>query len=306
MIDGRQHPGAEAVETFGWFKAHRWLIARRTVQFVFLAVFLTGPLFGLWITKGTLAASKTLGVLPLTDPFIALQSLFAGHIIATTGLIGAAIVLATYALIGGRVYCAWVCPINPVTDAAYWLREKLAVGKGWQPERHLRYWLMGGCLLAALITGVVAWEAINPITMLHRGLVFGTIFVGGLSWLLVVAVFLFDVFISRRGWCGHVCPVGAFYGLVGRFGLLRITAWRRADCDDCMDCFAVCPEPHVITPALRGQGDESPIIASIDCSNCGRCIDVCSKSVYRFSHRFDMVVEPASSAPGVAEEKRVA
>jgi ferredoxin-type protein NapG len=56
-------------------------------------------------------------VLEDTDPFVALQSLAAGHVPETLGLIGVAIVLAFYLLVGGRVYCSWVCPINVVTDA---------------------------------------------------------------------------------------------------------------------------------------------------------------------------------------------
>jgi polyferredoxin len=54
-----------------------------------------------------------------------------------------------------------------------------------------------------------------------------------------------------------------------------------------MDCFAVCPEPQVITPALKGAvRGRGPVILSPDCSNCGRCIDVCSKDVFRFGSRF--------------------
>src|SRR3546814_8096019 len=33
----------------------------------------------------------------------------------------------------------------------------------------------------------------------------------------------------------HVCPVGAFYGLLGKRALLRVNASGRAACDDCMD-----------------------------------------------------------------------
>ena len=36
------------------------------------------------------------------------------------------------------------------------------------------------------------------------------------------SVFFFDLFVSRRGWCGHLCPVGAFYGLLGTTVLGRM------------------------------------------------------------------------------------
>ncbi|WP_417244087.1 quinol dehydrogenase ferredoxin subunit NapH [Celeribacter sp.] len=286
--------GREAVELKGWWKAYKYLILRRTSQAIFLLVFLIGPWFGLWLVKGTLAGSMTLGVLPLNDPFIALQSLVAGHIPETTALIGAVIVACAYALIGGRVYCSWVCPINPVTDAAHWLHTRLDLPKGWQPKRQTRIIAMFAVLAVSALSGTIAWELVNPITMVHRALVFG----GGFAWAFVIGVFLFDLLLSRRGWCGHLCPVGAFYGQLGAKSVLRVTAVKRAACDDCMDCFAVCPEMQVITPALRGQDDDTPLILSPDCTNCGRCIDVCSVDVFEFTHRFD-----TRPAPGRVREK---
>lgn len=278
-----QHPGATAVAEKGWLRAHKWLLLRRLSQVAFMGLFLLGPIAGVWIVEGNLTSSLTLGLLPLTDPYVLLQSLAAGHWPATTALIGGLIVLLAYAVIGGRVYCSWVCPVNIVTDGAHWLRERLGVRKGWQPKRQTRLWVLGMTLAVSAVSGTIAWEAVNPVSMLHRGLIFGF----GLAWTIVAAVFLFDLFVSRRGWCSHLCPVGAFYGLVGSASLLRVSAYDRAACDDCMDCFAVCPEPHVITPALKGadQG-RGPVILSPDCTNCGRCIDVCSLDVYRFTGRF--------------------
>jgi ferredoxin-type protein NapH len=293
--------GQEAVEGKGWIGAHRFLLVRRASQLFFLVLFLLGPWFGIWIVEGNLAGSLTLGVLPLTDPFILLQSFVAGHWPEMTALIGGLIVLVVYALIGGRVYCSWVCPINPVTDAANWVHRKLDLPKGWQPKRGTRLWILATVLLVSGLSGVIAWELVNPITMLHRGLVFGM----GFVWAMIAAIFVFDVFVSRHGWCGHLCPVGAFYGLIGSKSLLRVSAANRTACDDCMDCYAVCPENQVISPALKGKPGSSPLILSPDCTNCGRCIDVCAVDVFNFTHRFDdHVVQP--SDPVAAPEPRAA
>jgi ferredoxin-type protein NapH len=287
-MTGDRRAGAEAVAAKGWPAAHKWLLARRLSQVGFLGLFLLGPLAGVWLVEGNLTSSLTLGVLPLSDPYVVLQSLLAGHLPKTAALTGAAIVLAVYAAIGGRVYCAWVCPVNPVTDAAAWLGGRLGLNKGWQPKRSLRLWVLGMTLLAAAVTGGIAWEAVNPVSLLHRGLIFGL----GFAWSVVLAVFLFDLFVSRRGWCGHLCPVGAFYGLLGSFSLLRVSARGRRHCDDCMDCFQICPEPQVIPPALKGAPKGAgPVILAPDCSNCGRCIDVCPHDVFRFASRFDRVEE---------------
>lgn len=276
-------PGAEAVRVKGWFGAHRWLILRRVAQLSVLALFLTGPWFGVWIAKGNLASSLTLDVLPLTDPYLFVQSLAAGFMPGATALIGAAIVAGFYALFGGRLYCAWVCPVNVLTDTAAWLRRRLGLKSGRVPDANTRYWVLAGSLLAAALTSSLVWEWVNPVTVVQRSLIFG---LGG-SLTVVIAIFAYDLLVASRGWCGHLCPMGAFYGLLGQKSLLRITADRRSACNDCMDCFKVCPEPQVIRPALKKAGQDSPLILDRDCTNCGRCIDVCGRNVFHFTHRFD-------------------
>jgi len=279
-----RRPGAEAAAARGWFASHKWLLARRAAQLLVLAVFMIGPLAGVWIVKGNLNFSHTLDVLPLADPYVLLQSVAAGSVPGTRALAGAAIVLGFYLLVGGRVYCSWVCPVNAVTDFAAWLRRGLGIGKSVRISASVRYWLLGATLVLAWATGTIAWELVNPVSMLHRGLVFGV----GAAWAVVLAVFLFDLLFSHRGWCGHLCPVGAFYRVVGTKSPVRVTAARRALCDNCNDCYAVCPEPQVIRPALKGAAaGASPVVLSPECTNCGRCIDVCAQRVFRFGLRFD-------------------
>lgn len=275
--------GVEAIEKKGWLGAHRWLILRRFSQLTVLALFLSGPWFGLWLAKGNLASSLFLDVLPLTDPYVFLQTLAAGFLPASSALIGAGIVVAFYFLIGGRVYCAWVCPVNVITDLAAWSRRRLGIKGGRVPDANSRYWILGGSLLAAALSGSLVWELVNPVTMIQRSLIFG---LSG-SLIIVFAIFIYDFLIAGRGWCGHLCPMGAFYGLLGSAALWRVSAAKRAACNDCMDCFTVCPEPQVIRPALKKAGQESPLILHQDCTACGRCVDVCGKQVFTFTHRFD-------------------
>ncbi len=275
-------PGSEAIAEKGWLAAHKWLILRRVSQVGILLLFLVGPWFKLWIVKGNLNYSYTLDFLPLADPYLLLQSLLAGQAPERLALIGVAIVLALYLLVGGRSYCAWVCPVNLVTDAANWLRARLGLKGGAHLSRATRYWVLGMTLLAAALAGTLVWEMVNPVSMLHRGLFFGL----GFAWAVILAVFLFDLFVMRHGWCGHLCPVGAFYSLIGKLALTRIKLPRRDACNDCMDCFAVCPEQQVIRPALKGIDGAPPVILDANCTNCGRCIDVCSKQVFVIGSRF--------------------
>jgi ferredoxin-type protein NapH len=105
-------------------------------------LFLAGPWLGIWWLKGNLASSTFLDVIGLTDPLVLLQSVVAGHKVATAALIGAATILVAYTLLGGRTYCSWVCPVNIVTDAAFWLRTRLRISASWQPRKSLRWWVL--------------------------------------------------------------------------------------------------------------------------------------------------------------------
>ena len=291
-------PGAEAARELGWWRAHRWLVLRRISQFGILGLFLLGPWAGIWIIKGNLTSSLLLETVPLTDPFVLLQVLFTRHLPETTALLGAAIVLVFYALVGGRVYCAWVCPVNLVTDLAHWLRLRLGLRSNARISRRTRYWLLGVVMLLAAVTGSLAWELVNPVSMTHRAIFFGV----GMAWAVVLMVFLLDLLVSRHLWCGHLCPMGAFYSLVGSRSLIRVSAHARDCCNDCMDCFAVCPEPQVIRPALKGaERGHGPLILDSDCTNCGRCIDVCSRQVFDFRSRFDSRVTSCSETGAVPD-----
>lgn len=286
----------DAIETKGWWGAHRWLVLRRFTQLSVLALFLVGPWFGWWIVKGNLNYSLTLGTLPLADPLVMLQSLLTRHVPERNALIGVVIVLAFYLLVGGRVYCAWVCPMNIVTDAASALRRKLDIRGGGDMPRQTRLWILALILVLAATTGGIVWELVNPVSLLPRGLIFGM----GAGWFLIGGIFLFDLFVMKRGWCGHLCPVGAFYGLLGRWSLVRVSATKREDCNNCLDCFIACPEQQVIRMPLKGASKGvDPMILSSDCTNCGRCIDVCAKDVFTFVPRFapNKIPTPPGASP---------
>lgn len=281
--------GSDAIAAKGWMGAHRFLLLRRASQLGILVLFLSGPLLGLWIVKGSLASSLILEIVPLTDPHLLLQSMLSGVMPETAALIGALIVALFYMVVGGRTFCAWVCPVNMVTDLAAWLRRKLGLSASSRGSRSTRYWMLGLTLVLPLATsGGIVWELVNPVSILFRGIVFGI----GAGWLLIAGVFLFDLLLVKDGWCGHLCPVGAFYNLLGSKSLLRVNATRRRACNDCAECFLVCPEPQVIKPALQGaRKGLGPVILASDCTNCGRCIDICAKDVFRFGGRQAREVE---------------
>jgi len=269
------------VDNRNWLQRNQWLILRRITQLSIQLLFLLGPWFGIWWFKGNLSANELFDSIPLSDPFVFIQLLATGFWPSMTLITGFLIVVGIYLLVGGRVYCSWICPVNIITDTARWLRRKLSIRKTTAVPKNTRYWLLFMLLVMTAISGSLIWELVNPVTMVTRGLVFGM----GSAWYLLIAIFLYDLLISKNGWCGQLCPMGATYSLIGKASLTKVNAYKRSDCDDCMDCYHVCPEPQVLKPVLKDR-TVSTIIEPSECNNCGRCIDVCSKKVFKFSSKF--------------------
>ncbi|EPE2695195.1 quinol dehydrogenase ferredoxin subunit NapH [Vibrio alginolyticus] len=276
-----QNAGKEALEKLGWWRAHRFLILRRLCQFTIIALFMAGPTLG--ILTGNLSSSMLLDTVPLSDPLIVLQALATGHVLEFNALLGVVIVVVFYAILAPRAFCAWVCPLNIVTDLAAWLRRKLNIKASYRWSPVIRYWLIPVLMLGSALSGAILWTWLDPVAALHRGLVFGM----GAGWVLIALVFVLDLLLVEHGWCGHLCPLGATYGVIGRKSLLRVTAVRREDCTKCMDCFYVCPEPEVLRQPLK-EGDRR--VMDQNCISCGRCLDVCPEHVFEFKNRLSVKV----------------
>ncbi|HHX8264619.1 TPA: quinol dehydrogenase ferredoxin subunit NapH [Vibrio diabolicus] len=271
-----QNAGKEAVEKLGWWRAHRFLVLRRLCQLTIIALFMAGPTLG--VLTGNLSSSMLLDTVPLSDPLILLQALATGHVPEFNALLGVVIVVVFYAILAPRAFCAWVCPLNVVTDLAAWLRRKLNIKASYRWSPTIRYWLIPVLMLGSALSGAILWTWLDPVAALHRGLVFGM----GAGWVLIALVFVLDLLLVEHGWCGHLCPLGATYGVIGRKSLLRVTAVRREDCTKCMDCFYVCPEPEVLRQPLK-EGDRR--VMDQNCISCGRCLDVCPEHVFEFKNR---------------------
>lgn len=283
MANLTKDAGREARQAFGFWRANRFLLLRRLTQLAIVAMFVLSPVFKFWLLKGNYSSSLFLNHLPMTDPLIAAESLATGYWPNATSLLGAGIVASCYALLGSRVFCGWVCPMNLVTDLASYLRRKFGFRQSAKLPKNTRYFLLSVVLVGSALTGSLLWEWINPVSALGRGIIFGNL--AGL-W-LVGTVFLLDLCVIEHGFCGHLCPMGAMYGVIGAKGLLRVKVRDRAQCTQCMDCYHVCPEPQVLRSVLQGKNGEPLRILSPDCMSCGRCVDVCAARVFVWTHRFN-------------------
>ena len=260
---------------------NRYLILRRLSQFTILFLYFAANYWGWKILIGNLSFSKLFNTIPLTDPYAFLQMLFAGAIISSNLIIGLVVILLFYGIIGGRAYCSWVCPVNLITDLAAWVRRKTHHEKdnllSAMKIKKFRYAFLVIMLIFSAVIGAAAYEFINPIGFFARGVAFTL----GFTWVWLLVIFIFDAFVLKNGWCGHICPVGATYALIGAKNLIRVYH-TKDNCTNCGNCFAICPENQVLSPVITKKDD---FIHGIECTNCGRCIEVCNDNALKFSLR---------------------
>lgn len=203
----------------GFVRRYRWTLLRRATEFLVLICF-TGTarwgweVFGKPLLVGDLSSSRILGVIPLDDPLALFERLCAGIIPTASAAIGALLITLFYGLLGSRTFCGWVCPMNFVVETAAWLRRKLNLpADAVRLPRLTRYATLAGVLLASILTGSAAFETVSPQAFLWRDIIFGT----GLSALsAVLTVFALELGLMKDSWCGHLCPLGAFWSLAGR------------------------------------------------------------------------------------------
>ena len=140
----------------------------------------------------------------------------------------------------------------------------------------VRYKVIVLALILSAFTSVAAFEIVSPISMLHRGIVFGM----GMGGAAVLSIFLFDLFAVKNGWCGHICPLGGFYSVASKLSIIRVKH-NQPNCTLCMKCKDVCPEKQILSLIGKESGD----VTSGECTNCGRCIEVCDDDALSFGIR---------------------
>lgn len=293
-----------------------WLSSpwRRLVQALFFTGFVTLFVWVAWPYGGTdyaqyrewkekVAAEFFL----IIDPLVSISTSIASR--QWVWSLAAAGAIIAICVIIPRGFCGYICPLGTVIDLFDWVigrrvnRWKIKDhDRGWWV--HLKYYLLVGCLVAAvggvLVTGFVA--AIPVVTRaflflikpLELGFTKGWYLNTGFNAGHIVSVLLFIGILSlgffrRRFWCQYVCPSGAVFSL----GNLFRTTERKVEtsCISCNKCVEICPFDAIKTDYTT---------RTADCTLCQTCGGVCPTHSIKFVDRWDRF----KLKPGVSEPDR--
>ncbi len=215
--------------------------------------------------------AATIFGLPTADPL-----LVAGSFVATgtvqPAMLWALIVPFGLALLFGKVFCSYLCPMRFAFDIGQLVRAGLLlVGISLPVVRmpvRLGGWVLLGGLFATAGAGMAVWLYILPYVSLGAG-IFLLVTAQVTGGLLTVALFwvVMDCLVAPGQFCHAVCPTGWLLEQMGRWRVWGLRRKDKTDCaTGCQSCVRACPytlSPKKMTMTLP------------DCNSCGQCVVAC-------------------------------
>ena len=276
-------------------KVRRWNRVRLGVQAGAFGLLLLIPLLNVYAGTTLLQGwyqSLGIGDLWIVSPLEGLESLLVSRQPYGPLLVGL-LPPVLLALLLGRVFCGWICPIHFLSDLSDRLRALVRRGRPardrWLLARQTLWGALAAELALTLILGAPLFVFLSPPGLVGRELMllvfFRTLAVEGLLILAVLALNL----VTRRFYCRYLCPLGGLLALLGSRRRLQVR--RNGNlCTACGRCDRSCPLGLVPS---RGEGQ------SVYCWNCGICIDNCHHDslnfVWRPARRLDGTTTPSNS-----------
>jgi polyferredoxin len=232
-------------------------------------------------------------------PFGGIETLlpyvFTGQTLKTTNLLNFALLIGVLgvALIAGRAFCGWLCPLGALQDYLARLARRLSGEKRFirgkqSPARFptrlpkqvdkwartLKYGLLA-LILWVSITAASTTDAASALsTSVYPPLhflcpvraMFSFQLKTGLLWSVLIT-FIITSLLIERFWCKYLCPLGAALAVFNKIAPLRLKVAENR-CVDCGRCNTECPMD--IINAHANSRD-------LECIQCLECLETCAR-----------------------------
>lgn len=181
-------------------------------------------------------------------------------------IIVAGVAFLVFAIIFGRLFCGFLCPLGLLFDVVWKITELLHLPKLKRDEKFMKVInILNKVFLGFFICGILALIVI---------LIFAPEILSGVSIPIFVPIIAASVMIilnslARRFFC-NVCPIGSFIGIFKKASIAKL----EKECGDCLLCGA-CYEacPMRIKEIYTQVNDKD--VSNSQCIYCGECIKKC-------------------------------
>jgi polyferredoxin len=228
------------------------------------------------------------------DPLVAIGTILTTHTLYRALLWALVTVILTIVL--GRFFCSWVCPFGSLhhfvgflSNRRKTLPQKIQLNK-YRKAQCIKYLVLIFLLFMAAFPSIGATlqtGLLDPIPLITRSFnlvilaiadrsfnvtsVTGRLYEG--AW-LIFAIFLSSLLLNLlipRFYCRFICPLGALFGVIGRFAIWRIGK-NQHPCSDCKLCERSC----------EGGCEPSSDIRISECVLCFNCREDCRDEVIAY------------------------
>ena len=183
-----------------------------------------------------------------------------GKVVIWLVLFGVSLIAA---LVFGRVYCGYACPMNTLMIPVEWLSKKLK----FQTENAPKWLKSGYFTWISLVVSIVVMMVSKKV--LHRDLPV-------LPFWVVVSV-LVTLRYKPEVFHNLICPFGALQKVFGRFAKISEKVETQA-CIGCKKCEKVCPSSAIVV----NHEDKKAFITTALCHQCTNCQQVCPTRAIRY------------------------
>lgn len=218
---------------------------------------------------GSLYSISFFGI-TLADPLLFIQNMIITKEVEKAFFF-AIIIPILLALIFGKVFCSFFCPVNTIIEHFIKLTKRKNVDKTLKGNLKIRY-----IPLMLLIIGMLLFKeplanyfSLPGMLSLEIQQVMSTK-VFSLFWYIFGFLLVIEILIKKRLWCNFICPQGTFIGVFRTKKTLKIVRKEKENgkCTGCKLCVASCPF------YLNPMGKE--IYPA--CTNCLECYLICKKT----------------------------
>ena len=210
--------------------------------------------------------------IPAIDPVAGIPALLSSQL--SLRFVVALAIPLVLAILGGRLFCGWLCPFGWLSrglesglERLPWRRRHRQRRRAIPDRRPLRWIILIGSLVASALGVQIVLFLFLPHLLMQQTLYSVWLLGGGGVILgLFLGLVVAGIVLGPTAYCAALCPTGAFLSLVGRKKVVRLTLAAPTECGKhCSLCDSACwLQLH---PA---SGDAGP-----DCDSCARCITAC-------------------------------